>query len=118
MHKNHPQQGPGADFLDLPRLGPGIPPGSALPLKSLLATFLVFWSSFYLTFGTQRGARGEGPSRNELDLQPPLGLARARPSHPITPPGPFNRLAGYGVSSRGKFHQLGSGGFCSHGDYA
>ena len=70
MYKNHPQQGPGADFLDLPRLGPGIPPGSALPLKSLLATFLVFWSSFYLTFGTQRGARGEGPSRNERDLRP------------------------------------------------
>ena len=26
---------------------------------------------FYLTFGAQRGAQGEGPSCDEWDLQPP-----------------------------------------------
>ena len=32
----------------------------------------------------------------------PLGLACAGPGHPVTPLGPFNRLAGYGVSSIGR----------------
>ena len=34
----------GSDFLYLPCLGPGTPPGNALPLKSLLDTLLVSWS--------------------------------------------------------------------------
>ena len=34
----------GADFLHLPLLGPGTPPRSASPLKSLLDAFLVSWS--------------------------------------------------------------------------
>ena len=33
-----------ADFLDLPPSGPGTPPRSASPLKSLLDTLLVSWS--------------------------------------------------------------------------
>ena len=50
------------DFLDLPHSGPGTPPGSASPLKPV-KHFLVYLVVFYLTFGTQHGARGEGPSR-------------------------------------------------------
>ena len=44
----HIKATPNTDCLDLPPSGPGTPPSSALPLKSLLDTFLVSWSSFYL----------------------------------------------------------------------
>ena len=47
------------------------------------------------------GLEAQGPSCDEQDLQAPSGLARAGPGHPVTPLGPFNRLAGYGVSSIG-----------------
>ena len=82
-------------------MGLGTPPRSASPLKPVRHSFGVL-VIFYLTFGSQRGARGEGPSHDERNLRPPSGLARAGPGDPITPPGPFNCLAGYGVSSMGQ----------------
>ena len=87
--------------LDLPRLGAGTPPRSTFPLKPVRHSFGVL-VVFYLTFGAQRGARGEGPSRDKWDLRLLSGLTPAVLGHPITLPGPFNRLAGYGVSSIGR----------------